>query len=221
MEYVKAKSWARERWERFFPSRNPDDYTIIDVTLNDRILAFVLKLFGILIFVLMFVFVPLAEAEEIGAFDFGCAIVGCVIASYMLFRSIKSLFRKQRSILTDEARERIERERQEEMAAIEPNEDELGFKSSWYIRYPLAVGCLVLTFILADYAGDSEDEKFALAVWLWVAILGVFSLIYAREVSLLALGALLFYWFFKGIAALPISVAIVIGALIIASALKK
>lgn len=101
----------------------------------------------------------------------------------------------------------------------EGENNELFFSSAWYIRYPLAVLGGAICLALADYAFESVDKGMSWAIWLWVAIIGGYSLIYARELALLCLAGVFLYWCFQGIAALPVSVAIVIGAVIIASAL--
>ncbi|WP_447937677.1 hypothetical protein [Thermomonas fusca] len=86
------------------------------------------------------------------------------------------------------------------------------FESKWYFRYPMA----------ALMAGGGiylivENER----IWWLGALLCIVALFQAWEMLLLGLLAGAIYLVFKGIAALPISVAIVVGALIIASALAR
>lgn len=82
----------------------------------------------------------------------------------------------------------------------------------WWVRYPTAAllsgGCLWLV-------------KAAPGLW-WVAAIGaIYAAVLARELVLvlLAIGAV--WWLSEGIAALPVSAAIILGAIIIASALRK
>lgn len=96
--------------------------------------------------------------------------------------------------------------------------NELFLQSAWYIRYPLAVISSSIAITLALYALEAENGFLA---WLGAALFGFYALAYGRELALLAIALVLIFWIFKGIAALPISVAVIIGALIIASAVRR
>jgi len=82
----------------------------------------------------------------------------------------------------------------------------------WYSRYPLAAlmtgGGMYLIL---------ERES----LW-WVGgILCLIALLLAWEVLLIGLVIGVFYFIFQGIAALPLSVAVVVGAVIIATSVKR
>lgn len=82
----------------------------------------------------------------------------------------------------------------------------------WYFRYPLAALMLFGAWWIVG-----EKEK----LW-WLAILLVIVAAFqARELSLLILAGVVVYLLFQGVAALPVSVAVIIGAVIIASALRR
>ena len=84
----------------------------------------------------------------------------------------------------------------------------------WWVRY-LSAGAMVW-FAIYSIQTDKKGEG-----WLFAIGLFIYALIRAREISILVLlvgGAILI---FKGVAALPVSVAVIIGALIIASAMKR
>lgn len=82
----------------------------------------------------------------------------------------------------------------------------------WYVRYPIAVLLLGVAWWLV-----TQREN----LWWLSIILVVSAAVYAREVSLLLLLALGAYLLFQGVAALPVSIAVIIGAIIIANANKR
>lgn len=84
--------------------------------------------------------------------------------------------------------------------------------NKWYVRYPLAG----LMFWGAWHLLETKPDR-----WWLAAIMALFAAFFAREISLfvIAIGAI--YLLFQGVASLPVSVAIIIGAIIIASAVKK
>jgi len=85
------------------------------------------------------------------------------------------------------------------------------FNRRW-IRYPAAV-------LIVWFAVEIWTQK--PGAW-WLALLALlYAAWFAREVAGVAIVLGGIYLLFQGIAALPVSVAIVIGALIIASALRK
>ena len=220
MKALELTNHLREFRKKCFPEKNPADYELIEVSKGDRIKAFILKLFGILCFGLISHTIIIVEAKSVGAAEVSVFLVAMGAVVYMFYRSIRTLSRPHEEVLTQEAEERIERERQEKLAV---NDDEFYFKSPWYVRYPLALLCAGGVFLIFEH-GFSFSEKAGKADWmwwLWVVILSGCILIYAREVSLTALAIGLCYLVFKLMAALPVSAAIIIGAIIIAMALGR
>jgi len=81
----------------------------------------------------------------------------------------------------------------------------------WYVRYPMAALMLWGAWMFL------ENDK---SLWMVVGAT-LMAAFLAREISLLILVGMLIYLVFQGIAALPVSVAVIIGAIIIASAMRK
>lgn len=82
----------------------------------------------------------------------------------------------------------------------------------WLSRYTIAAVLLCGVAALMDYRPNLW--------WLFIALV-VWAAILAREISILVLALAGAYLLFLGVAALPTSIAIIIGALIIAAALRK
>jgi hypothetical protein len=123
---------------------------------------------------------------------------GIVAGKYMLTREV---------IETTDYGKRVAAEKEEDDLRHAQERDD-----KWYVRYPIAFLLLAAAWWLA-----SEREN----VWWLSIVLVVSAAVYAREVSFLLLLALGAYLLFQGIAALPVSVAVIIGAFIIAGAIKK
>jgi hypothetical protein len=82
----------------------------------------------------------------------------------------------------------------------------------WYIRYPIATFLVYVAWWFAEQKGDQ---------W-WLSIGGLMMAAYfAREISLLVIIGVVLYMLFQGIAALPVSVAVIIGAIIISNAIRN
>jgi hypothetical protein len=90
--------------------------------------------------------------------------------------------------------------------------------AKWWVRYPMAIGLAAVGWYFAF--GLEKKWGWVIAVLFWFGAAGLM-----REVFLFALGAgllVLIVWVLGvGIAALPISAAIIIGAVIIAVAVKR
>jgi len=83
----------------------------------------------------------------------------------------------------------------------------------WYCRYPVGAALLYFAFNLPP---QKDDKNWWLPI---VMILG--AAVFARELTLLLVCCGVLYLLGTGIAALPVSVAVIIGACIIASAAKR
>lgn len=81
-----------------------------------------------------------------------------------------------------------------------------GSDDKWWTRYPVAIGLVAVAWYLADQKP---------ALWWLSAIFVLSAAVYAREVSLIILGLVLLLAVFTGIAALPLSLAVVLGAVLI------
>lgn len=126
---------------------------------------------------------------------------------------LAQLLKSKRKVLLPAAeveRERVAVENQLKQQESARQSDEL--ISRWYLRYPIAA-----VMLLAAYWAAVK----AVHLWWLALLLVVVAALEAWELSLLALAGLVAYWLFKGVAALPVSVAVVVGALIIATALRK
>jgi hypothetical protein len=123
------------------------------------------------------------------------------------------LLAAKRTALTPAARAAIERRENEKRAAKQANQKQLDhFFARWWVRYPLAGLVLWGAYLMYQ---DRPNK------WMLPLAAVVAAMLMAKELSLLILGVAAVVLLFKGIAALPVSVAIIAGAIIIASALKK
>lgn len=135
------------------------------------------------------------------------------------------VIRKTRTVLTENglaAQESINKS-----AAVPPpadvgvtnnDEDDWLYTAKWWVRYPLALGMVALGWYFAS--GLELKLGWIMTVLCWFVAAGLM-----REVFLFTLGAgvlVLIVWALGiGIAALPVSAAIIIGAVIIAVAVKR
>jgi hypothetical protein len=87
------------------------------------------------------------------------------------------------------------------------------WRNGW-VRYASAAVMIWGAVWLLQSNKDGKDA------WLAIGLL-IYALIRAREISLLLLGVGALWLLFHGVAALPVSVAIIIGAIIIASAMRR
>lgn len=92
-----------------------------------------------------------------------------------------------------------------------PVDDRQLWELEWWFRYPLAVGGAWLAFQL--YLPSKP-------VWVPIVLL-IFAAVCGWELALLGVVLALLYGAFKVIALLPVSVAVIVGALIIAGALSR
>lgn len=76
----------------------------------------------------------------------------------------------------------------------------------WYVRYPLA-GVVLWA---AAYLMDVKDGKF----WWLSVVAGLLAIVLMRELAFFMVTILAVVLLFQGMAALPVSVAIIVGALI-------
>lgn len=97
----------------------------------------------------------------------------------------------------------------EEEAIAERKSREL--EDKWWYRYPMAI----LMLGGAIYLNDANPK-----VWWLAVLLGFAAILMMREILILLLALGAGWLLYSGITALPVSVAIIIGAIIIASAIK-
>jgi hypothetical protein len=82
----------------------------------------------------------------------------------------------------------------------------------WWVRYPFGIGLL----IFAGYLSSDHEYK-----W-WIPLLiGFVGLLAMRELLLVSIGIGAIWLLLSGLESMPISLAIIVGAVIIASAIKK
>jgi hypothetical protein len=120
---------------------------------------------------------------------------------------------KRKFVLTGAAL--VEKQRLETLATEKSLENAKKWEEiekRWWFRYPLAILIVVASIWVSEIKPN---------LW-WLGVIGaIYAAILAREASLLILGVGAIYLVFKGIASLPVGVAIIVGALIIASAVKR
>ena len=94
----------------------------------------------------------------------------------------------------------------------------------WYIRYLVAAFMLGMSYITFQINSEGIELKIlalllfnSITFWVYIAC-GVF---YAWELSLLIVAIAFLFFLFKGISMLPVSVAVILGSLIIAYSVWK
>jgi hypothetical protein len=131
--------------------------------------------------------------------------------------ALGTYLRKEQIELTREGRAQQLFDEQQKKGALHNPAEWLGSQiKRRAIRFPLAALLIYWAYQLAH--DPKPDGKSAL-------ILAIFALICVYEIALFAVGIGLVigagYLLFSGIAGLPVSVAVIIGAIIIASAIRK
>ena len=132
---------------------------------------------------------------------------------------------KAKNQLTPEAAEQVKKQHKKW-------EEE--FYSRWYVRYlsaafmlAWAYACYIIytkgmTLKFLEYKPGLPSLMFTLLLnpitGIVVTIIAIFN---AREISLIVIAGVVLYYTYLGIAALPVSVAIIIGSIIIAAAIVK
>ncbi len=113
--------------------------------------------------------------------------------------------------------EAIEEKKQKE-------DKELETLNKWYIRYPSSI--LLIAIALISYVSYTKGIiMHGKAILLFNPITGtlaaIIAIINTRELTIAAIAIAILYYTYLGIAALPVSVAIIIGSIIIAYAVNK
>ena len=153
-----------------------------------------------LLFIVMAVYGPIQDALQ-NAFNLTCA--------YALIIAALILWNRWRYVLSEEGIKQRE-------ALVERNANIINTHASkWYARYALAAFLIWLGIWLWDVKGDNWIARCASIVYFgW-------ALYVAREVGLLVLagiGIALVLWIFTALP--PIPTAIIVGAIIIAAAIR-
>jgi hypothetical protein len=97
--------------------------------------------------------------------------------------------------------------------------------SAWHFRYPYALFCMCLALI--SYQAWLSEQQFSSAALILAlnpisgVLWAILALISAKELSLFVIACALGYFVFIGVAALPVSVAILLGAGIVALTIYK
>ena len=113
-------------------------------------------------------------------------------------------------------RERLEEEQLKQARLVRQEEFWTRIESllkHWWARYPLAG--LITWYSIVMIQQPKGDA------WIPGVVALMFAAYLAREISILIVGAIVAYLLFAGAAMLPVSVAVIIGALIIASAMRR
>ncbi|MCM2327720.1 MAG: hypothetical protein NDI88_07535 [Lysobacter sp.] len=137
--------------------------------------------------------------------------------AYMFFRESES------RVLTPSAEQYLQLQKQAKQAQINAENSKFdALMQHWWARYPLAV------FLVWMAISAASKPEVKLGTWLFVIGAVVLAGVLAKELSrmLLGVGALVLgigaiYLVFQGAAALPVGAAVIIGAIIIASAVRR
>lgn len=92
------------------------------------------------------------------------------------------------------------------------------FNAPWWFRYPAAIAAAALSAYLinTEYAQKNEFRQ-----WIVGILGGIYVIGWARELAILALVCGLVWWAISAVQAMPVNVAILVGALIIAAAVSR
>ena len=102
---------------------------------------------------------------------------------------------------------------QEEKAAAEESvRREAEFYNKWWVRYPIGIGLLWA----AGYYYEAHQNK-----WILPLLMALFGVLAMRELVLIGFGIGGIFLLVQGLASLPVSLAIIIGAIIISSAISN
>lgn len=127
--------------------------------------------------------------------------------------NVIELLRAHKRVLTPAGEAETKRlESQKQIKEAEAARRAAEMEDRWYYRYPLAALMLFGAWWIVG-----EKEK----LWWLAVLLVIVAAFQAREFSLLILAGVVVYLLFQGIVALPVSVAVIIGAVIIASAIRR
>ncbi len=205
---------------------SPEDYEVIQIPKEKaRKDALVLFWSSTFVYFLLIVFLHFANSNtrlnEVFIVDAISAIIILPLYLCFAFRAYKTS--KTFSYVTLSA---IGEQKKEEMQAASrikaeeqsKNERELLFESKWYVRYPLAI--LLFVFFTWLIITIVDDRKNVLA---WIMGIPIYlSIAYmVREIVGILILIGIGYLIYSGIAELPLSVAVIIGAVIIAYAVKN
>ncbi|MBI3777861.1 MAG: hypothetical protein HY274_02940 [Gammaproteobacteria bacterium] len=126
------------------------------------------------------------------------------------FTGLYASYKFWRTTHVEQLTQEAQQEKQAQELEIHRKQEEL--ENKWYVRYPLAA----LMLWGAWYILDTKPDR-----WWLAAFAALAAAFFAREISFFLIVVGLGYLLFQGIASLPMSAAIIIGAIIIASAIKK
>lgn len=105
--------------------------------------------------------------------------------------------------------------------------NDMFFESAWYIRYPLGLLCVGVAVVLGQFASAQDEWVLEASIWLWVVIIGVCAIRYMPGLTLtilaiagLGLAYIFLQEFSHKLEDMPVSTAVIIGALIVAWAVS-
>lgn len=213
----------KKYWDKAFPKeiKDPNDYVLVPIPMA-RVFWDSLKLFLCSTFVYLFVVAVCfsmgtdPEIKKVGGIS--ALVLGLPI--YVLFcieayRTWKTRYVETLSPEAEKRKSEKEKLRKEEDRRISQEDFEVIYNAPWYFRYPIA---LTITALLLWFISSGEES---VGLWLAVGLWGVIAVMLMRELALVGIAAVIAFWVFKGIAELPVSVAIIIGAVVIANAMRN
>jgi hypothetical protein len=154
---------------------------------------------------------------------------GVFLPIYLLFISFgfEEYKKTERRVLSPECLFEAEQLKASETRRHDEEVDEI-LNSPWYIRYPLSLIIIFFSLWFLDY-WNKEDRHYGLIAELLVWLIGISSAISVVAMMRELFGFILIttivfaigYGLVVGVSSLPVSVAVIIGAVIIAYALKR
>lgn len=163
-----------------------------------------------LLFLPLLLFIPLNWIEKVvsvpGTIWIAWIIVCYAIAIHVAWKT----FRKKEATELIPVEKSPEQIQAEKAAAEEVDRKTNEFFDKWWVRYPIGIGLLWG----AGYLYDAHPNK-----WIIPLLMALFGVLALRELLLIGIGIGAIWLLVQGIASLPVSLAIVLGAIIIASAI--
>lgn len=150
------------------------------------------------------------KSDSVGFAGWIAAILAALIGGLLVFL----IYRKKQVFVPDPSPPIVLSEAEIEAQAKAKAKWER-IERQWWYRYPVAG----LVFFVAWFLVEAKPH-----LWWLAAIAVIYGLVLAKELGFLALiglACIAGYWILQGVASLPVSVAVIIGALIIASAVSK
>lgn len=163
-----------------------------------------------LLFLPLLLSIPLGLIEKVVSVPDTIGIAWLIVCYAIAIHVAWKTFRKEETTELIPVEKSPEQIQAEKAAAEEAERKTNEFFDKWWVRYPTGIGLLWG----AGYLYDAHPNK-----WFIPLLMALFGVLALRELLLIGIGIGAIWLLVQGIASLPVSLAIVLGAIIIASAI--